>query len=159
MRIFVDCDGVLADFDSACIDACGLPLHKAKDKTQAVELWSKIKEGYPDFFAELPKMPDADLLIQGIRELGFEPTILTGTPKWETAAEQKERWARKHYPGVKVITCHRVEKRLHGNPGDILIDDWDKQQALWEEMGGRFIFHTSAKDSLTALRALVQTNE
>ena len=39
-------------------------------------------------------------------------------------------------------------------PGDILIDDYLTYRHLWEEHGGTFIHHTSAKESLQQLAAL-----
>jgi hypothetical protein len=39
-------------------------------------------------------------------------------------------------------------------PGDVLIDDYIAYQDLWEDAGGVFILHTSARDSLDRLAAM-----
>lgn len=154
MQIFLDCDGVLADFNTAATVICGTPPRQAADRQAAEKLWS-ILRAQPEFFTSLPKMPDADELVCGVRALGFVPAILTGTPRWEEAATQKLRWGQRHFPELKMITCHAAQKYRYGQPGDVLIDDWEKYRSLWEQMGGHFILHRNAAQSLAELRRLV----
>ena len=81
-----------------------------------------------------------------------KPIILTGIARKPGCAEEKREWVAKYIdPGAEVITCWSKDKRNHGKPGDILVDDWHKYRDLWEEMGGIFLLHTSAKDSLERL--------
>lgn len=47
-----------------------------------------------------------------------------------------------------------VDKRRHGNRGDILVDDTLKQRHLWEAMGGTFVHHRDVDTTLGALREL-----
>ena len=79
--------------------------------------------------------------------------------KW--AEPQKRAWcARELGPEVEVICCLSREKGRHAaellEPGEVmvLVDDRLKIQAPWEEAGGKFVLHTSAADSLSALRDL-----
>ena len=46
-----------------------------------------------------------------------------------------------------------VARQLAADPGDALVDDWDRYRGLWEEAGGLFIHHTSARASIAALSA------
>ncbi len=71
--------------------------------------------------------------------------------KW--AEPQKRRWAHRHFPGVPVITTRAALKREHCHPGDVLVDDRDQHRRLWEDAGGLFIHHKSAKASIAALKA------
>jgi len=48
-----------------------------------------------------------------------------------------------------------VEREVyHAEPGDILVDDWEKYRHLWIARGGRWVTHRSAEESVRELRAL-----
>lgn len=155
MRVFLDCDGVLADFNTKAMRICGKLPHDANSAEENSKLWEMIGE-CPDFFFQIQKLPDADELVQGVRELGFEPVILTGVPRFKESVGQKLRWGQKYFPSLKMITCRSREKYLHGKPGDVLIDDWDKYRSEWKRMGGIFIHHKSTLQSLAELRRSLQ---
>jgi len=148
MRIFVDMDGVLADFDSGYAKAFGKFGGKDADDVD----WSKVR-AISGFYSSLPPMPDFDVLWKAI--VPYQPTILTGVPsEVPEAAENKREWATKYVgPHVDIITCKSREKCLHGKPGDILIDDWEKYKHLWISMGGVWITHVSATESVRLLTA------
>jgi hypothetical protein len=154
-QVFLDCDGVLADFDAAAEVILGMPPRLFEDTHGSEEFW-RLLEASPRFYATLPRMRDADQLVQGCRDLGIMPVILTGCPRGGWAEEQKEHWRDAHYPGYKMICCLSAQKRVHAQPGDVLIDDWPKYRHLWEEIGGIFILHTSARESLGELQKIFE---
>lgn len=150
-RIYVDMDGVLADFDRLALEVVGEPRsYEATHGTQA--FWKRIG-AVTSFYRRLPKMVDADVLMAGVARVALAPPIiLTGVPtSIPTAADEKRAWAAEHFPGVQVITCFSKDKARYCLPGDTLIDDWPKYKALWEAAGGRFIVHTSAAETLQVL--------
>lgn len=155
MTIYVDMDGVLADFDRAAWERLGIrDPRKVESDVGADEFWRRIGL-IPHFYRTLPLMPDARLLWDGLVAASpTPPVILTGVP-WsiETAVVDKLVWATEHFPGVEVIPCAAKDKARWCIPGDVLIDDWPKYQALWEAAGGRFIVHVSAAESLRLLAA------
>lgn len=149
--IYVDMDGVLADFDAHARGLVGEP--RSYEATHgATAFWAKIA-AVPAFYRGLPKMADADILWAGLLALATRPlVILTGVPlSIPTAEAEKRAWAAEHFPGARVITCFAKDKARYCLPGDTLIDDWPKYKALWEAAGGRFIVHTSAAETLRAL--------
>ena len=150
-QLFLDCDGVLADFDAGATKLLGAPPDAFQAKNGAGRFWARLAKA-PDFYATLPLMPGADLLFDAVRHL--EPVILTGLPRGNWAAQQKVRWAKEHFPGTRIITCMAVNKRDHAHPGDVLVDDNDKYRHLWEEVGGIFIHHKSVDDTLRQLAKL-----
>jgi hypothetical protein len=151
-RLFLDCDGVLADFDAYATNLLGLPPYAFEARYGRREFWRRIA-GHEDFFFKLPLMPDAQALWDAVAHL--EPIILTGLPQGSWAAPQKVRWAAKHFPGARMITTMARAKRDHmESPGDVLVDDLLKYRSLWEEAGGVFVHHRSAKDTLAELEAL-----
>ncbi len=88
-------------------------------------------------------------LFQAVRHL--DPIILTGLPRGNWAADQKVRWAAQYFPGTRIITTMARDKRDHARDGDVLVDDQTRHRERWEEVGGVFIHHISARDSLAKL--------
>lgn len=148
MQIFVDMDGVLADFDYGYEIAFGIRADKLADNVD----WNAVRDR-PGFYANLPPMPDMQVLWAHVER--HSPIILTGVP-WSVkeAPDNKRAWVRKHLGEVPVVCCSSKDKSLHGVPGDILIDDWEKHRSLWVDMGGRWITHTSARNSIRQLLSM-----
>jgi hypothetical protein len=149
VQLYLDCDGVLADFDRGAEHVLGLPPRAYEARHGKGRFWAALARA-PEFYAELPPMPDAQLLFEGVRHL--QPIILTGLPRGTWAEPQKRRWAERHFPGVPVITCLAALKREHCHPGDVLVDDTLRFGHLWEAAGGVFIHHRSAEATLAELR-------
>jgi len=147
-QLYLDCDGVLADFDAGARRLLGLDAKAYVDRFGMGKFWAKLAKD-PDFYGTLPLMPDAMELFEAVRHL--DPIILTGLPRGQWAAPQKVRWAAQHFPGTKILTVMAVDKRNHCTAGDVLVDDTLKHRHLWEEAGGVFIHHTSARESLAEL--------
>ena len=160
-QLLLDLDGVMADMDGAYDHHFGYRLNRAVDEPP--DIWDPVLAHYAKgrrFFYELPLMPDAMELWAGACRLHPAPAILTGVPHRlpQLAAQDKRDWVAKHFgPHVQVYTSLSKDKRTHGRPGDILVDDWPKYRHLWEEMGGIFVLHTSAAASLAELETLLGT--
>jgi 5'(3')-deoxyribonucleotidase len=156
LALFLDCDGVLADFDKLATEILGMNPHDFEARYKAKEFWRQLRhwrspEGN-GFFRSLPLMVDAMELFEAVRHLN--PVILTGCPFGDWAPKQKLEWAEEHFPGTRMITCAAKDKILHMAPEDVLIDDREKHMARWVDAGGTWITHTSAATSLAELRAL-----
>ena len=152
MKVFIDMDGVLSDFDKPIIEKFGT-------KKEWNNKWELLPE---DFFRVLPKMPDADDLINYISGQ-FDWHVLTAIPNDSGFPEcriQKMQWIFKHYKVYPVrIHCvfqrekqyYAVEENLSPN---ILIDDCESNVTDWKSKGGIAILHTSANDSIRELQQL-----
>jgi hypothetical protein len=147
-QLYLDCDGVLADFDKGATAVLGLPPRSFEKRHGLGRFWQKLAQA-PDFYFGLPLMPDAMELFDAVKHLN--PVILTGLPRGNWAANQKVRWAAQYFPGTRIITTMARDKRNHAWKGDVLVDDQDRHRRLWEEIGGTFIHHKNAKQSLTEL--------
>ena len=95
-RLFLDCDGVLADFDAYATGLLGMPPREFEARHGAKRFWDRIA-GHEDFFYKLSLTPDARELWDAVAH--FHPVILTGLPRGGWAAPQKVRWAARHFPG------------------------------------------------------------
>lgn len=150
-RIYLDCDGVLADFDKGAEAILGMPPRQFENRHGLGQFWKRLATA-PGFFERLDLMPDAMELYEAVRHT--DPVILTGLPRGKWAEPQKRRWAERHFPGVPVITTSAALKREHCHPGDALVDDRDHFRHLWEQEGGVFIHHKDAASSIRQLEAL-----
>lgn len=149
MQVFVDLDGVLADFDAHHETLFGFrPDKKANDVD-----WKQIRRAR-NFYLGIPPMPDMQQLWDYVARLS--PIVLTGIPSSiPEAASNKKEWVARHIgKDVEVRCCLSKEKCLHASSGDILIDDWEKYRSLWIAAGGRWITHVNARESIASLQAL-----
>lgn len=147
-QLYLDCDGVLADFNAGAFAVLDMPAREFQDRFGLRRFWRELA-GTPDFYFSLPLMADAMELFEAVRHL--DPIILTGLPLGDWAADQKVRWAAQHFPGTRIITTMARDKRDHAKDGDVLVDDLLKHRHLWEEVGGVFVHHTSAEATIDAL--------
>jgi hypothetical protein len=148
-QLYLDCDGVLADFDKGATAILGMPPKAFEKRFGLGKFWQKLATA-PDFYFSLPLMDGANRLFEAVRHLN--PIILTGLPRGNWAADQKVRWAAQHFPGTRIITTMAKDKRNHARSGDVLVDDQMRHAHLWEEMGGVFLHHTSVDETLVELR-------
>jgi len=146
--LYCDLDGVLADFDKRCMEVFGQYPNSLNERY----MWATITKHHPHFYADLDWMPDGKELWNVVKE--YVPTILTGTPRSVKAARNdKLKWcAIELGEDVPVIAGPTRDKPLYASPGAILIDDRVRTKAGWENAGGIFILHTSAKQSIEELK-------
>jgi len=147
-HLFLDADGVLADFDDGVRKLLGASPKQYIAKHGRGTFWKRLARA-KNFYGKLPEMPDARQLFDGVKHL--QPTILTGLPLGTWAAPQKVEWAARHFPGVPIVTCMARDKHKHMHPGDVLVDDREKHREAYEKAGVIFVHHKNAEDSLKQL--------
>lgn len=112
-RVFIDMDGVIADFDGLKIKLFG-PTYEDGDKL--VEL----KGG----FRNLEVIPGSREAIALMPSLGYDPWIATRpAPSHPHSYSEKAEWIIEHFPALKKKLVMTQDKSLLGGPDDILIDD------------------------------------
>lgn len=165
-KIFIDMDGVLADFNrglSELLNVTPMPQENQPMHWQE-EMWSAISE-YARFYRDLEPVSGA---VEGFNQLfsryGDRVEILTGVPKPNRnvpfATPDKIEWVKKYLsPKVKVNAVLRAEKLnfCHGKDF-ILIDDYKKNIAEWKETGGTAILFNNWQDTLTVIEELENQN-
>lgn len=155
-KIYVDMDGVLADFDRHHHAVFGWrPERGVGNQTYRDVDWRAVRQR-KNFYLDIPPMWDAPVLWDYVKR--YEPTILTGVPvSVPESPDNKRAWVRlQKFLGrdVPVICCESARKSEFCDPGAILIDDWPKYQNRWEAAGGRWITHTSASQTIEQLQEL-----
>ena len=155
-RLFLDADGVLADFDAGVQRVLGMTPAAFIARHGQGLFWKRLATA-DNFYGGLGEMPDARLLFDGVKHL--KPSILTGLPLGNWAAPQKVAWAAEHFPGVPIITCMARDKHRHMKRGDVLVDDRENHRATYEQAGVIFVHHQNALDSLRQLSTLFSSVE
>lgn len=157
MQLYVDLDGVLADFDSGYEQLTGKrparSLNPGTDQPDGDDVnWDAIRAA-DHFYRNLAMMPDMPALWARISR--YQPIVLTGVP-WSVpdAESDKRAWVKSYLPGTLVICCASRDKAKQCRPGDVLIDDWEKYRSLWEAAGGTWVTHRGAIETDRALTAI-----
>lgn len=150
--IFLDLDGVLADFDRSVKEITGL---YPKEHESDSKMWKTLAK-QPNFFGNLPLMDDAMELWNFTRI--YNPVILTGTPRGNWAGKQKSEWCYHVLNTTNVITCfasEKPQKALEVTPQGytpVLVDDREKNMKKWDEIGGVFILHEDTNSTISKLK-------
>lgn len=151
-KIFLDLDGVMADFEkhfADCFDGKEPP-SKANGVDDA-EMWALV-HGHGSFFRTMPWCEGAiDFYRTATIIHGFKFIILTAASKQHYAemAIQKRDWVREKLPKDLMflpVWGSSSKTLFMQNPGDILIDDYKKNCDRWEKAGGIAIHHTDNFD-------------
>jgi hypothetical protein len=155
LTLYLDLDGVLADFDKAAGYHLGTNnIYKYEFVWGQAKFWEKLSAA-DDFFSDLEPTVDCADLIDAVAHL--DPIILTALPytNADVVAEQKRDWVQFHLgQGYEVITCQTKDKPNYCKPGDILIDDRAVNRDAWLAKGGTYIIHTTAERTIGTLQAL-----
>ena len=150
--LYIDMDGVLADFRSGASAVLGLKFPGRGRKLTDAE-WKQI-DGTPGFWEGLPVMKDAKKLWNFIRP--HKPNILSAAPQqWDEAVKGKKTWLKNNLGNVggTIHIVKRKDKQLYAK-GNVLVDDHQKNITEWEAAGGIGILHTSVKKTIDALKKL-----
>ncbi len=162
-RIYIDLDGVLADFDRGVkelgFDNHSSPLARPPDAYEA--MWAGIRD-CRHFYRDLKPCPRSIEMVEELyRDFGPRCEILTTLPHESKgivqAKEDKLSWVRKHLSiPIKVNIVKRDQKiNFCLRETDLLIDDHISNVNTWILCGGIGIHHISPERTLAAVRACV----
>jgi hypothetical protein len=154
-RLFLDLDGVLADYDSRANEVLETDNHFRYDFIHGRDAyWRLINERCPhNFFLGMRRMPDAKMLWDACNR-DHDPAILTALPEMnsESVNRQKRLWIQQNFGDhVPVITCGTLDKPNYCNVGDVLVDDRTVNRDAWLSKGGLFITHVNAAETIEQL--------
>lgn len=159
--IYLDMDGVIADFDKRFQDISGLTPDEYKDKHGKKKFWDLIdEENKIKFWVGIPLMPEAKRLVDYVSQYDYE--ILTAPSVKKQSKIGKMVWLRKIHPDLFPDTPkvnfkpakekHQIKSNL--TKSDILIDDKASTIDNWNSVGGTGILHTSTEDTIKQLKQL-----
>jgi len=156
--VYVDMDGVLADFFGGVEKLYGVEHWKqlTSDKTKDLKQEVINRITGTDFFATLPEFPTADQLIDMVKKFtGGTFSILTSPLRGdhEVSSKYKKIWIQQHIekPAQTIITGRKesyAKDKASGTP-NILIDDRPVNIERWQNAGGYGILYQANRDPLT----------
>jgi hypothetical protein len=159
-RIYVDMDGVVADFMHGVMETLKLPSIKAAEKLFADSkkskninlVWEELFQANENFWFDLPLMPNAQKFWRALNQQCRNVWFLTGLPEeWEgeSSANQKAAWLHRYFghPRRKVLTTpNQQAKTLYAVDGQgrqtFLIDDRIKTVQMFRGAGGAGFVYT-----------------
>lgn len=166
IKLFLDMDGVLTDFTTAC-EKLGdnMMFWYGNDREL---FWKKITSAGIEFWSEMSWMPGGQELHGFLRSSGLCPTILSALPGPErkkaltNAREGKIKWLRKEL-GISyaetAILCYRPEKALQSGVARVLIDDNSENIREWEEAGGIGILHKNTSRTIRCFSKVLEVEQ
>jgi len=159
-KIYVDMDGVVADFDQRFIDLSGMLPREFEAKYGKNAFWDFIDEGDNKlkFWVGIPQMSDAQQLMDFVSKYDYEmltaPSLkkqsLMGKGLWMINQTKKGLFPSK----PKVNYKSAKNKKDFAAPNHILIDDKASTIDSWNTAGGIGILHTSAANTISQLKKL-----
>ena len=157
-KIFIDMDGVLADFVKGVEGPKYLngPLTCEQDYDDR-----KIELSNKGLFRDLPIMPGMDQLIRHVKKITNHWEILTasGDLNRKVVVRDKIEWIKEKI-GPDVIVTSTIkgkDKAVFAKPNHVLIDDRKSNIEAWEQAGGIGILHTSAENTIEQLNNIKKT--
>ena len=156
-EVYIDMDGVLADFFTEYAKLAGIESGNYRDIPPAKTDPTLNKMVGTDFFARLPKFPSADQLVSMIVKLYGHYHICSSPLRGDHEGSEKYKriWIEKHLkpqPVDIIITPNKAKyaKQSDGTP-NILIDDRGSNISAWEAKGGIGIKYQADEDSLQVI--------
>lgn len=135
-KIYVDMDGVLADFNKHFDDLIGGLPHEFEDKHGSAVFWDAILE-YRDFFATIGPFAHNYDLLSKCHEMSDKVVILSSPSKFNTSIciDQKRKWLDEHI-SESIPAIFEKEKFKFSRANCLLIDDWSPNIEKWLDAGG-----------------------
>lgn len=136
-RIFLDLDGVVADFDSHA-DAQDKKTADGKMNWEALDF---------EWWITMPAFEGAKIFYDGLKKMA-PVTFLTAPVLSEDCFSGKAKWVQNFVPEkgkwilMDLIICPSQDKKNLAASNAILIDDREKNIREWVEAGGIGVHHT-----------------
>jgi hypothetical protein len=156
-KIYLDMDGVIADFDKRYKARYKILPREAESNKEFDKFFTQfIADGE---FADLDLMPDAMELINLLRSLDVPTEILSSSASDKRDPDirpQKLEWLKKHnieFPPI--IVPGKRHKKDYSNENTLLIDDTQVNIDQWRREGGIGIHHQDANSTIGILKMYV----
>ena len=160
-NVYIDMDGVLADFFGGVEKLYGVQHWKDLSKDNKLDLKQEVINRITgtDFFATLPKFPGADQLITMVKKFTGGAFSINTSPLRgdnENSGKYKKLWITQNIeqPEQTIITGRKesyAKDKASGTP-NILIDDRPVNIERWQGAGGYGILYQANRDPLSKVQ-------
>lgn len=152
--IYLDMDGVLADFDDRWNAIFGESPTESRRQNKNNEYWETFVQ--TEQFATLPPFPGWDTLFETVKSYGVNVEILSssgGQKYHDEVSAQKKKWLKDYSIDIPVnIVPGRRLKSNYATANTLLIDDTPDVIMGFHEAGGYGILHDSAERTIKMLK-------
>jgi len=155
MKLYIDMDGVLTDFETAVRKLGPKAAEGLIDESSEEQknfMYKKIEEAEIPFWADMPWKKNSKELWKDC--LKYDPVILTSPGEFRYAVRGKIIWINRELPGCQVFFSNN--KSNYAEPDAILIDDMMKNTGAWKECGGRAILYKDNESAIKELKEILQ---
>ena len=144
MKIYLDMDGVLTDFEKRYEELYGVRPDEVQHRTKHFwDNWQSFIDG--GNFTTLEKHPTADKLLAFVESLNVPVEILSssgGEANHENVYNQKLTWLKSHDISYKPnIVPGGSKKASFASPWNILVDDTEHVVEKYRAAGGTAVLH------------------
>ena len=152
--IYLDLDGVIADFDKRFKELAGMGPQEYEDSFGTEKFWDFIdnKHGVK-FWTGIKWMPEGQKLYNFIKQ--FDHKLLSAPSRNDASKIGKKIWAKKNTPGTQLILAAAVNKQNYADKSNILIDDREKNIQQWKDAGGIGILFKSTDQVIDELKKIM----
>lgn len=153
--IYIDMDGVVADFNSYVSNVLGRQIGWDQDDLISQE-WDVLAK-IPNLYRQLPLIEDSVRMVGLCKSFATRVNVefLTAVPRQSTmpsAKQDKIDWINDFFPGIPVnFGPFSKDKKNWARPGDILIDDKPSNILEWGAAGGIPVYHFGNYDNTIKL--------
>ncbi len=164
-HLYLDMDGVQADFFGAWAERLGVDHWKAiDDKEKEINLLanSNAKEVY-DFFHNLKPLKSGLKIIEWIKQHNIPFTVLSAPlrgPYADASKQAKRDWLDKYNPGSSssaIFTSRKQQFAVQDGVQNVLVDDFGPYIQKWTDAGGIPVKHAEEfEDPNTAEHTIQQ---
>lgn len=170
-HLYLDMDGVQADFFGAWADRHGVDHWKAiQDKESEINqlAHSSATEVY-DFFRNLRPLKGGMAIIQWLQKNKIPYTVLSAPlrgPHADASKKAKSDWLDQYHPGSSsnaIFTSKKQQYAVTNGVQNVLVDDFGPYIQKWTDAGGIPVKHedesevpNSAKDTIEKLEKIYQ---
>ena len=160
-KVYLDMDGVLADFDQRFRDISGMEPRDFENKYGTKAFWNLIdEENKVKFWVGIPTMPGAADLVDAVKNYDYE--LLTSPSAKKQSYLGKILWVKNHigsvFPSKPRINFKKAKEKHLVKPQlaktDILIDDREDTIGRWNAAGGTGIIYKNISQVLNDLGKL-----
>jgi len=147
IRILIDINGVLADFDKASCEVCDIDINSEEVRKHLRsggridkfinddKMWDKIRAKGVSFWEDLELLPWAKELYNALKTKSEMVAFLSSPSDNSDCAAGKVKWIKKHFDTKSFIIT--PQKHFCATPNSILIDDTQKKIDEFSKYGGK----------------------